>query len=88
MNLRTPSFSQAGLARRDFLRAGSLSLLGVNLSQYLQLRSLFASTKEAKAQACILLWLEGAPSHVDTWDPKPTSSFKPISTNVAAPVSQ
>ena len=83
MNLRTPSFSQAGLARRDFLRAGSLSLLGVNLSQYLQLRSLLASTKEAKAQACILLWLEGAPSHVDTWDPKPTSSFKPISTNVA-----
>jgi hypothetical protein len=82
MNLRTPSFSQAGLARRDFLRAGSLSLLGVNLSQYLRLRSLLASATEAKAQACILLWLEGAPSHVDTWDPKPTSSFKPISTNV------
>jgi hypothetical protein len=39
--------------------------------------------KKAKAQACILLWLEGGPSQVDTWDPKPNSSFKPISTNVA-----
>jgi hypothetical protein len=30
----------------------------------------------------ILFWLEGGPSHIDTWDPKPNSSFKPISTNV------
>ena len=31
----------------------------------------------------ILFWLEGGPSHIDTWDPKPNSNFKPISTNVA-----
>ena len=30
----------------------------------------------------ILFWLEGGPSHVDTWDPKSNSNFKPISTNV------
>jgi len=77
------------LGRRDFLRVGSLGLLGVSLSQYLELTNLMATTatdgvvKKGKAQACILLWLEGGPSHVDTWDPKSNSSFKAISTNVA-----
>ena len=69
--------------RRDFLRVGVLSsLLGVSLPQFLRLRSVMAAEK-TKAQSCILLWLEGGPSQVDTWDPKPNSSFKPISTNVA-----
>jgi hypothetical protein len=56
------------------------------LSQFLKAKSLLAATgaqPKGKAQSCILLWLEGGPSHVDTWDPKPNSSFKPISTNVA-----
>ena len=71
--------------RRDFIRAGALSsMLGINLPRFLQLQAATATTPQprAKAQACILLWLEGGPSHVDTWDPKPNSSFKPISTNV------
>ena len=73
--------------RRDFLRVGSLSLLGMHLSQYLEMQSALAATggrtnPNAKAQACIVLWLEGGPSHVDTWDPKPNSNFKAISTNV------
>ena len=75
------------VVRRHFLRVGSLSLLGMNLSQYLNIRSVLAaggsdSTPTGKAQAAILLWLEGGPSQIDTWDPKPHSSFKPISTNV------
>ena len=76
------------LKRRHFLRVGSLSLLGISLPQYLKSRSLQAATgkhsrRPATAQACILVWLEGGPSQVDTWDPKPNSSFKPIPTNVA-----
>ena len=78
---------EAGLGRRDFLRVGSLSLLGISLSQYLELKSVMAAAgidaqKQAKAQACILLWLEGGPAQMDTFDPKPSSGFKPISTNV------
>ncbi|MBM3800854.1 MAG: DUF1501 domain-containing protein [Acidimicrobiia bacterium] len=74
--------------RRDFLRVGSLPFLGIGLSRYLGLKALMASQagsvvgKRRNAQACILLWLEGGPSQVDTWDPKPNSSFKAISTNV------
>ena len=76
------------MKRRDFIRIGSLSLLGITLSQYLELKHLMARTgvnieNRAKAQACILLFLEGGPSHIDTWDPKPTSGFRAISTNVA-----
>lgn len=67
--------------RRDFLKAGSLGFLGMNLPQLL--RAAETSKSKGKAQSCILLWLEGGPSQVDTWDPKPNSAFKPISTNVA-----
>src|SRR5205814_5471992 len=73
-------------SRRDFLLVGSLSLLGVNLAQYLSARETMAATgagvDKGRAGACILLWLDGGQSQVDSWDPKPTSSFKPISTNV------
>ena len=41
-----------------------------------------------KARACILVWLAGGPSHIDTWDPKPDApadvrgEFQPIETSV------
>ena len=69
-------------SRRDFLRVGALSGLGITLSQFLELKAMTGAT-QGKTQACILLWLDGGPSQVDTWDPKPQSAFKPISTNVA-----
>ena len=43
---------------------------------------------EAKATSCILIWLAGGPSHIDTFDPKPDApsnvrgEFKPIDTSV------
>src|SRR4051812_25795901 len=77
------TLSEAQMRRRDFLKAGSLGFLGIHLSQFLEARAVAAPTTGSKAQACILFWLEGGPSHIDTWDPKPNSSFKPISTNVA-----
>ena len=73
------------IARRDILRAGSLSLLGLGLPDYLRLSAQSVEKENAgkkKAQSCILLFLEGGPSQIDTWDPKPHSSFKPISTAV------
>src|ERR1700674_2717387 len=78
---------QAGLTRRDFLRAGTLSFLGIGLSDFLRLDAAQALAvtngvvQAAKAQAVILLFLEGGVSHLDTWDVKANSGFKPISTN-------
>jgi len=69
-------------SRRDFLSVGSLGFLGLTLADYLAAASPEAPL-QAKANAVILFWLEGGPSHIDTFDPKTNSNFKPIATNVA-----
>jgi len=79
---------QAAFTRRDFLRLGTLSFLGITLSDFLRfgsaqaLAAANARGPTAKAQAVILLWLEGGVSQVDTGDVKGNSGFRPISTNV------
>jgi len=79
---------QVAFTRRDFLRAGTLTFLGISLSDFLRFGSAQASATgnssvpPVKAQSVILLWLEGGVSQVDTWDVKGNGSFKPISTNV------
>jgi len=62
-----------GLSRRSFLRVGGLSALGLSLAGYLRLQAAAADavSKPAKAKRCILLWMQGGPSHHDTFDPKP-----------------
>ena len=49
--------------RRDFVKAGSLGFLGMNLAQSLRLQAASSArlSSQAKAKACILLWLEGGP---------------------------
>jgi uncharacterized protein (DUF1501 family) len=75
---------QHPVSRRSFLSAGSLGFLGLTLSEYLAAAASSPKTAGAgKANSVILFWLEGGPSHIDTWDPKTNSNFKPISTNVA-----
>ncbi len=68
--------------RREVLRLGALSFLGISLNRYLALQRVLGARRTGKAESCILIWLNGGPSHIDTWDPKPNSSFKPIATNV------
>ncbi len=77
-----------GLRRRDFLHAGSLSLLGLGLTQMAGLNALGAVDPNKKDVNCILLMLVGGPSQLDTWDMKPNAPveirgpYKPIKTNV------
>ncbi len=59
----------SGQSRRTFLQIGGLSALGLSLPQFLRARE--TSTKSAKAKRCILLWMQGGPSHIDSFDPKP-----------------
>lgn len=53
------------LSRRQFLRVGGLSAFGLSLPQ------LLAAKPQAKNMNCILLWMQGGPSHHETFDPKP-----------------
>jgi hypothetical protein len=59
-----------GLSRRTFLRVGGLSALGLSLPAYLRLQSLVAAPARKNVN-CVLLWMQGGPSHHDTFDPKP-----------------
>jgi hypothetical protein len=86
-----PNDRQARLySRREILRLGSLSLLGVTLPEVLGAASFANETDAAfgRAQRCILLFMWGGPAHQDTWDMKPEApvevrgEFSPISTNV------
>ncbi|MFN3322801.1 MAG: DUF1501 domain-containing protein [Bryobacteraceae bacterium] len=69
-------------SRRSFLSVGSLGFLGLTLREYLSAATAANTPVKGKVNSVILFWLEGGPSHIDTWDPKPNSNFKPISTNV------
>ena len=71
-----------GMTRRDILRVGGSSLLGMSLGSLLELQ---AASKAAdvtgagatlrrpgwgKAKSIIMVHLQGGPSHLDLWDPK------------------
>jgi len=58
------------LDRRTFLQLGGLATLGLSWPQYLRARAAAPATP-AKAKRCILLWMQGGPSHIDSFDPKP-----------------
>ncbi len=76
-----------GLTRRDFLHAGALSWLGLTLPGFLA-QTARGAVRANKDINCIMLFLVGAPSQIDTWDPKPDAPaeirgpFKPIATSV------
>mgnify|MGYP001477620851 CR=1 FL=1 len=58
-----------GLGRRSALKAGFLGLMGLSLADLFRLRAEGAATN--KDTAVILLWLDGGPSQLETYDPKP-----------------
>lgn len=61
-----------GLSRRAFLRVGGLSTLGLSLPGFLRMQHLAAAQGTARKNInCILMWMQGGPSHHETFDPKP-----------------
>jgi uncharacterized protein (DUF1501 family) len=78
-----------GVTRRDFLRVGTLAAgaVGLSLADLARLQEASAAS-HADDVNCILLFLVGGPSHLDTWDLKPEAPdnvrgpFQPIQTNV------
>jgi hypothetical protein len=62
-----------GVTRRDVLRVGGISAFGLGLGDLAQLSIARARAAELKgtARSCILIWLDGGPSHLETFDVKP-----------------
>ena len=83
-----------GITRREMLRVGGLSLLGLSLPTLLrnQARAATASTVQGasfgRAKSCIILFMGGGPPQHETFDPKPDApleirgEFRPIRTKV------
>jgi len=77
-----------GLSRRDFLKIGSLGLGGITLADLLRLKAQGAVHPNSAHKAVIMVYLDGGPSHIDTYDMKPDApaeyrgEFRPQRTNV------
>src|SRR5262245_48299505 len=75
------------LNRRDFFRLSAAGFAGVSTSGWFdRLAAHAAEDKGTKHKSCILLWMDGGPTHKDTFDMKPgtdnAGEFKPIQTSV------
>jgi uncharacterized protein (DUF1501 family) len=74
--------------RRKFLQLSAAGVGAASLSGWMEVLAARASAAPTptpgKAKSCILLWMDGGPSHKDTFDLKPASKgagdFKPIKT--------
>lgn len=81
------------VSRRDLLRVGGSSLMGLSLASLLKGEAKAAAAVGGgpgwgKAKSVLMIYLQGGPSHLDLWDPKENvpdnvrSSFKNISTKL------
>src|SRR5262245_51046558 len=77
------------VSRRRLLQVGGIGALGLSLPGLLRAREPGHATElHPTADACILIFLNGGPSHLDMWDMKPTApaevrgEFQPIATTL------
>src|SRR5260221_7635512 len=93
-----------GPTRRELMRIGSIGLMGLSLPHFFlwqeRAHAAAAASKYAGARGwesaknVILIFLQGGPSHIDIWDPKPDApanvrgEFKPIKTKIDTQVSE
>ena len=78
------------MLRRNWLQLGVAGLAGGSFTNLLELREACAASLPAgrKTASCILIWMDGGPTHFETFDPKPEApveirgEFQPINTNV------
>src|SRR6267142_2290959 len=89
-----PDRNCEGTARRDFLKLGIGAFMGLGFVDLIQQRvmakqaALAAGGSSPANVNCILIWLDGRPSHYESFDPKPDAptdirgDLKPIKTAV------
>jgi len=74
------------LSRRDALKLTAAGVTGLSLSGWFNVMARGAAAQPKKTKQCILLWMDGGPSHKDTFDLKPGTKdggpYKEIETSV------
>lgn len=87
MSLRSRQSAPPSVLRRTCLKAGFLGFGGLRLADLLRSRA-SADNRPSELPSCLLIWLGGGPSHLDTYDLKPNvpaeyrGPYHPIPTNV------
>src|SRR5437764_3535727 len=92
------AYTCEGPTRRELMRIGSIGLMGLSLPHFFLWRDKAKAAEVVakyagargfdSAKSVIMVFLQGGPSHIDIWDPKPEApanirgEFKPISTKV------
>jgi len=78
-------FNCNGVTRRDCLQLGLGALLGGGLASAIRAAP---GRAVAQAKSCILVWMDGGPTHYETFDPKPDApaeyrgEFKTVATKL------
>jgi hypothetical protein len=74
------------LTRREWLKLSTVGAIGTSVSGWFGALAEALGREPTRRKACILLWMSGGPSQIDTFDPKPGhengGQFKPIATAV------
>ena len=74
------------LNRRQVMRLAAAGALGASASGWIEAMAADLAADPRRRTSCILLWMTGGPSQIDTFDPKPghanNGPFKPIATSV------
>src|ERR1700733_10999916 len=87
-----------GPTRRELMRIGSIGLMGLSLPNFFlwreramaaEVNNKYAGARGwESAKSVIMVFLQGGPSHIDIWDPKPDApanirgEFKPIKSKI------
>src|ERR1700681_3050279 len=79
--------SRLFLSRRDCLKLSVAGVVGYSMSGWMKTLADDTAADPQRKRSCILLWMGGGPSHMDTFDLKPGQAnggpFKEIATSVA-----
>jgi len=85
--LRIAMSRQGVFGRRSFLKGITLGAAGLAGLSFTDLMAVQADELRKRQMACILLWMSGGPSQLDTFDPKPGTETggdtRAISTSVS-----
>jgi hypothetical protein len=79
--------SSFGMSRRDWHKLTAAGVVGCSLSGWLEKLAAGTATDPQRKRSCILLWMNGGPSQIDTFDMKPGhangGTFQEIATSVS-----
>src|SRR5688500_9615818 len=76
-----------GLNRRELMRLGACGIGAASASGWMGALAAEQAQGKRKSKSCILLWMDGGPSHHETFDMKPDApedvrgEYKPIDTS-------